>query len=354
MAVVNGAYPQGMPLRRFQVLQAAGVEAVRATVSSLLTPFRVTPLWGRPAAGAVLGDVCAVRLGPVCLIYARSVGAELSVQLTRQVSYYDINFALEGGNHIEAGDEQVSLSARRAGIISPHMTPTMHLSDGYGQLHVRIERAALERHLELMLGRPVTGPVRFRMEMDLTAPALASWARTIQLLLNDLAEPAGLTAAGAGVSPWPDFLMTGLLLAQPHSHSEWLARGRAGASRPPSVKRVVDLVERDPAGDLSLGRLAAVSGMGPRALQRNFRQHMGVSPREYVQSVRLQRAHADLMAGAGGTVAEIAFRWGFTHVPRFAGAYQDRYGVTPSVTLRAARSDPGGRAGLAANVRAPE
>lgn len=130
--------------------------------------------------------------------------------------------------------------------------------------------------------------------------------------------------------------------------------GRAGASRPPSVKRVVDLVERDPAGDLSLGRLAAVSGMGPRALQRNFRQHMGVSPREYVQWVRLQRAHADLMAGAGGTVAEIAFRWGFTHVPRFAGAYQDRYGVTPSVTLRAARSDPGGRAGLAANVRAPE
>ena len=91
-------------------------------------------------------------------------------------------------------------------------------------------------------------------------------------------------------------------------------------------------MEREPAADLSLSRLAAVSGMGPRALQRNFREHVGVSPREYVQWVRLGRAHGDLAAGAGRTVAEIPFRWGFTHVPRFAGAYQDRYGVAPSVT----------------------
>jgi AraC-like DNA-binding protein len=350
---VHRARAERGPLRRFRVLQAAGVEAVQASVSNLLTPFRVTPVWGRPATGAVLGDVSAVRLGPVCLIYARHVGAELSVQLTRQVSYYDINFSLEGANHIEAGDEQVVLSARRAGVISPGATPAMHLSDGYGQLHVRIERFALERHLERMLGRPVLGPVRFRMEVDLTAPALASWAGAIQLLLRDLDEPSGLTAAGAGGSPWSDFVMSGLLLAQPHSYSEWLAQEGASTSRPPSVKRVIDLVEREPAGDLSLARLAAAGGMGPRALQRNFRQYVGVSPREYVQVVRLGRAHDDLAAGAGATVAEIAFRWGFTHVPRFAGAYQDRYGVAPSTTLRAARSGLGGPAGLAGNVRGP-
>src|SRR6185437_245150 len=186
-----------------------------------------------------------------------------------------------------------------------------------------------------------TGPIRFRMAMDLTAPALVTWARTIQLLLDDLDEPSGLTAAGTGGGPWSDFLMTGLLLAQPHSYSERLARGQTGAARPPSVRRAIDLVEREPAGDLSLRRLCAASGLGPRALQRNFREHVGVSPREYIQCVRLDRAHGDLAAGAGGTVAEIAFRWGFTHVPRFAGAYRDRYGVPPSATLRAGRSGGG-------------
>lgn len=320
------------------MLRAASIEAARSSVSDLLTPFSVTPQGAR-AGAEVLSDVSAVRLGPVSLIYARNTGAELDVQLARRVSYYDINFALEGANRIETPDEQVILSARRAGIISPQMTAAMHLSDGYGQLHVRIERAALERHLEGLLGRPVAGPVRFRMEMDLTAPAVASWAGMIRLLLRDLDEPAGLTAAGAGAGPWSGFLMTGLLLAQPHNYSERLAQGRADTARPPSVRRVIELVEREPSGDLSLARLAAVAGTGPRALQRNFRQYVGVSPREYVQRVRLGRAHEDLAAGAGGTVAEIAFRWGFTHVPRFAGAYQERYGVLPSATLRAARAE---------------
>jgi len=339
--ITDPAVPAGkQPLRRFPVLQAAGLEAARASVSGLLTPFLVTARRGS-ADAEVLSDVAAVTLGPVGLVYARNAGAELDVQLTEQVAYYDINFALEGHNRIEVRDEQVMLSGRRAGIISPRMAPAMHLSDGYGQLHVRIERFALERHLERMLDGPVTGPIRFRMAMDLTAPALVTWARTIQLLLDDLDEPSGLTAAGTGGGPWSDFLMTGLLLAQPHSYSERLARGQTGAARPPSVRRAIDLVEREPAGDLSLRRLCAASGLGPRALQRNFREHVGVSPREYIQCVRLDRAHGDLAAGAGGTVAEIAFRWGFTHVPRFAGAYRDRYGVPPSATLRAGRSGGG-------------
>lgn len=161
------------PLRRFEVLRGAGLEAARSSVSDLLTPFSVTPL-GRSLGAEVLSDVSAVRLGPVSLVYARNTGAGLEVQLAQRVSYYDINFALEGANRIETADEQVVLSARRAGIISPQMVAAMQLSDGYGQLHVRIERAALERHLEGLLGRPVGGPVRFRMEMDLTAPAVAS------------------------------------------------------------------------------------------------------------------------------------------------------------------------------------
>ncbi len=147
--------------------------------------------------------------------------------------------------------------------------------------------------------------------------------------------------------------MTGLQLAQSHNYSEWLARATGDIPRPPSVKRVIDLVDRDPAGDLSLARLAAAAGVGSRTLQRHFRDYLGISPHEYVQWVRLGRAREDLAAGAGGTVAEIAFRWGFTHVSRFAGAYQERYGVAPSTTLRRARPGPGNPADRTGNVQGP-
>jgi transcriptional regulator GlxA family with amidase domain len=116
------------------------------------------------------------------------------------------------------------------------------------------------------------------------------------------------------------------------------------------VKRVIDLIERDPGGDLSMVRLTAAAGMGSRALQRNFHEYVGTSPQKYVRRVRLEHAHDDLTAGADATVAEIAFRWGFTHLSRFASAYQERYGVAPSATLRTAPPDPGRlatRAGMA-------
>jgi AraC-like DNA-binding protein len=337
MAVTHRADASGKPLQRFQVLRDAHVEAFQASASSLLTPCRLTPTGGSSGA-ELLGEASTIKLGPVRLVYVRNAGAGLGVQLLQPESSYDINFALEGVNHVETRDEEVMLSQRRAGIISPQTVAAMQLSDGYGQLHVRIERSALEQHLERMLDGPVTRPVRFQMEMDLTAPAVASWTRVIKLILDDLDEPAGLTSAGAEGNPWSEFLMSGLLLAQPHNYSERLARGRADILRPPSVKRVIDLIERDPGEDLSMARLTATAGMGARALQRNFREYVGTSPQEYVRWVRLSRAHDELAAGVGGTVAEIAFRWGFTHVSRFAGSYKERYGVTPSATLRATQS----------------
>ena len=71
-------------------------------------------------------------------------------------------------------------------------------------------------------------------------------------------------------------------------------------------------------------------------LQESFRQHVGVPPLTYLRLLRLEGVHAELArAGPGGPgVSEVATRWGFTHLGRFAGAYRERYGVTPSQTLR--------------------
>jgi hypothetical protein len=48
----------------------------------------------------------------------------------------------------------------------------------------------------------------------------------------------------------------------------------------------------------------------------------------YLRQVRLDRARDDL-AQAHGTVADIAYYWGFTNLSRFARAYRDRFGEFP-------------------------
>ena len=52
---------------------------------------------------------------------------------------------------------------------------------------------------------------------------------------------------------------------------------------------------------------------------------------------RLAAAHQDLLdadPAGGASVAEIAHRWGFAHLARFAERYRQAYGEKPSETLR--------------------
>jgi transcriptional regulator GlxA family with amidase domain len=56
-----------------------------------------------------------------------------------------------------------------------------------------------------------------------------------------------------------------------------------------------------------------------------------------VQEVRLQRVHRQLRAAAleTTTVTDVAHAWGFVHLGRFARLYRERFGESPSQTLRA-------------------
>ncbi|MDQ0382885.1 hypothetical protein FB470_006879 [Amycolatopsis thermophila] len=188
----------------------------------------------------------------------------------------------------------------------------MHLSERYTQMHVRIETSALRRNLERMLGRPVNRPVRFQPEMDLTAPAGVSWVRLVGLLVQDLHAPAGLSRGG-GADSWADFLISGLLRAQPHNYSSALARPGVSPAVRSRVRRVVDLIETQPASDLSLTRLAEEAGVTTRPR----------TPRPR----RAKRGHRRRDRLPLGLRSCLALR---------GGAYQQQYGVCPSQTLRGA------------------
>ena len=51
--------------------------------------------------------------------------------------------------------------------------------------------------------------------------------------------------------------------------------------------------------------------------------------------MRLAGLHARLaQASAGVSITDLAFDLGFTHLGRMAGAYREKFGETPSATLR--------------------
>ncbi|MET9842958.1 helix-turn-helix transcriptional regulator, partial [Streptomyces virginiae] len=104
-----------------------------------------------------------------------------------------------------------------------------------------------------------------------------------------------------------------------------------------TLRRAVEFIEANAHRDITLADIAASIPVTARAVQYAFTRHAGTTPLAHLRRVRLTRAHAELRAAdpAGATtVAGVAGRWGFAHQGRFAAAYRQEYGVSPSVTLR--------------------
>jgi len=130
-------------------------------------------------------------------------------------------------------------------------------------------------------------------------------------------------------------VLSGLLLSVPHRyHEELIAPAAAGPPR--AIRRVLEAISDEPEHGFTAGEMATIAGMSLRSLQSGFRRHVGDAPMAYLQQVRLTRVHETLRRSdpAEVTVAEVAHRWGFTHLGRFASAYRNRFGESPSATLR--------------------
>jgi AraC-like DNA-binding protein len=86
---------------------------------------------------------------------------------------------------------------------------------------------------------------------------------------------------------------------------------------------------------ITLGRLCEVAGVGGRCLQQTFLTRRGSTPIQYVINRRLEAARTQLLGAVGAVeVTSVAMACGFTHMGRFSTMYRQRFGESPSTTLR--------------------
>lgn len=123
------------------------------------------------------------------------------------------------------------------------------------------------------------------------------------------------------------------LLVDAHCVAIVEPRPRGGLREFQRVSRACDIIHARSDDPLSITELAAELDVTPRSLQLSFQSVLGMSPRQYLQKVRLNRVRARLLAeGDGESVTTIALAYGFTHLGRFSQAYRRTFGELPSVT----------------------
>lgn len=282
--------------------------------------------------------VRAVELTNLTLCTVR-FGTEVRIVID-PIRAYHVTVPIAGQLLCHFGSRDVTVGPGLASVVTtgnPAFMPRW--SAGSEVLCIKIRQDALESELAAMIGRQVGSPVLLGIGLDLTTPAGQSWLSVLGLLLLDLATPDSLSRTSRHHREQLERLVISTLLrAQSHDHSGEVWSEQA-PTRWSSVKRAVDAIEDAPELAWTLTRLAEVAGVSGRRLQQGFHAQLGTSPMKYLQNVRLERVHRDLLNDAG-TVGDVCTRWGFTHLGRFAGAYRDRYGEPPSQTLHRSRSVP--------------
>jgi len=108
----------------------------------------------------------------------------------------------------------------------------------------------------------------------------------------------------------------------------------AAANRPPRwLVRAREALHDDPGALPRLAELAAVAGVHPAHLTREFRRHFGSSIGEYARALRVARA-AELVDAGERSLAEIARLCGFADQSHLTRAFRAAYGVTPGARRR--------------------
>jgi AraC family ethanolamine operon transcriptional activator len=116
--------------------------------------------------------------------------------------------------------------------------------------------------------------------------------------------------------------------ATPSSHMT-LLRDRA-------VQQAVAYIDENAEEPIYLRDLSSITGASERTLRYGFLERFGVSPKSYLQAHRLNGSRRELRRADPATlkVADIANRWGFWHMGKFAADYRKLCGELPSETLR--------------------
>lgn len=114
---------------------------------------------------------------------------------------------------------------------------------------------------------------------------------------------------------------------------------RSFAGRCQVVREATEYAMAHTAEPITVADLCQKLNLSRRMLNYCFQDALDMNPVHYLRSLRLNGVRRELRDPDGGAlqIRDIAAKWGFWHLPRFAAEYRALFGELPSNTLRQTR-----------------
>ncbi|PKB30398.1 helix-turn-helix transcriptional regulator [Pseudonocardia alni] len=300
-------------------------------VTAIMSPHTVLPA----RAGAFTAQVCGARAPGLSML---EFDYRMPVRITADPlpGYVAVCLPLSGSMTARHQGRRLDACAGGAALVG---TPASELMMDWGEalrlLVLRVDLVALRSlAARLVTDLPEEPDLQFDPAMDIPeiTAAVLGQAQLMQHILAGAGSEAVNPLAAAQLR---EQIMYTLLLGQPNSWTRAL-RHRPGPGRHSAVADAAELMRSHPDDPLTIEAVARSVGLSVRALHAGFCREFDRSPKQYLQHVRLERAHDDLVVADpvdGLRIIDVAHRWGFSHPGRFATTYRRHYGEPPAATL---------------------
>jgi len=321
------------PLQRYPLHKTRDIEAIHASVAHIFCPHKI-----RVSSSGILDRDALMHYTPLpsgAVVYL-AYGTEIRVDVS-QLGFFLIELPLSGESTTYCGDRSVLSGPGQAVVVGPYQQFATEWTADCSKLLIKLESSAMESYLSTLLGRRQIRALDFDMEMRLTTGPSTSLMRIICWILDELDQPDSLL----NVTPlaklqFQHVLMWTLLHCQPNNYSEEL-RARELPQVPQYVLQTRKYIQQHYRETIDLDELVEHAKVSERTLLEGFKRYHGVSPMKLLKLTRLDYVHLALKEARPekNNVTEIALAYGFTQPGKFSAAYKERFGESPSDTLKA-------------------
>jgi AraC-like DNA-binding protein len=196
------------------------------------------------------------------------------------------------------------------------------------------EKSAMTQQLSELLDGPVTDDIQFSGTIDLSTAKGSRLVALGNLVWNFVDVDDADHLSPIAIERLFQAMMIALLEVAPNNYWRRLTRPVSPAV-PRRLKRAIEYMYANISRAITVADIAREAGTSVRALQASFQQFKDTTPLNYLRTIRLEGVRKALADdGDSLSVAEIARDWGFSHMGRFAAAYHQAFGETPSETAR--------------------
>ncbi|MEP4892536.1 MAG: AraC family transcriptional regulator [Aliiglaciecola sp.] len=318
-----------LPLHQFSRFSSKNVDETLKNVSNIFCPHQFELLEHARSLSVLVNEA---KFAQSALVYI-SYGAAVRIQTEQLGSCFLIQVPWKGQAEVAIENVITQIKPGIASVVSPDQAMNMRWSNDCSFFTVRLDREKVERTLSKLLGHELQEPLIFDSEFNLTTAEGKSWMNAVNFAKRQLELPLAPIVAAPLLQQIEDTLCLMLLQLPHHNYRHKLNAGRDNVT-PRSVKRARDYIHDNIHLDISLEQLATVTGVVPSTLNKHFSHFIGQSPMRYVRGQKLAAVHEVLRCSEEDiNVTDVAIKYGFNHLGRFAHYYKLKFGERPSDTL---------------------